>query len=123
MGCCGRNAPLDMVETFVNFRPKELWPKRVIRYPDAAKQTARVLATLEERGFVSISKTHDDRETLINDAAQKAIERFDDYRDVGGVRVAFHARVERDGLSIDRTVTNAQFNVPLAASLFVKKAA
>ena len=71
-------APLDMVETFVNFRPKELWPKRVIRYPDAAKQTARVLATLEERGFVSISKTHDDRETLINDAAQKAIERFDE---------------------------------------------
>ena len=26
-------APLDMVETFVNFRPKELWPKRVLRYP------------------------------------------------------------------------------------------
>ena len=23
-------APLDMVETFVNFRPKELWPKRVL---------------------------------------------------------------------------------------------
>ncbi len=29
-------APLDMVETFVNFRPKELWPKRVLRYNDAA---------------------------------------------------------------------------------------
>ena len=55
--------------------------------------------------------------------APQAIERFDDYRDVGGVRVAFHARVERDGVSIDRTVTNAQFNVPLAASLFVKKSA
>ena len=24
-------APLDMVETFVNFRPKELWPKRVLQ--------------------------------------------------------------------------------------------
>ena len=55
--------------------------------------------------------------------APQAIERFDDYRDVGGVRVAFHARVERDGVSIDRTVTNAQFNLPLAASLFVKKPA
>ncbi len=26
-------APLDMVETFVNFRPKELWPKRVLEIP------------------------------------------------------------------------------------------
>ncbi len=25
-------APLDMVETFVNFRPKELWPKRVLKF-------------------------------------------------------------------------------------------
>ena len=29
-------APLDMVETFVNFRPKELWPKRVLKFADAA---------------------------------------------------------------------------------------
>jgi outer membrane lipoprotein-sorting protein len=55
--------------------------------------------------------------------APQAIERFDDYRDVNGVRVAFHARVERDGVSIDRTVSSLQFNVPLAASLFVKKPA
>ncbi len=71
-------APLDMVETFVNFRPKELWPKRVIRYPDAAKQVGRVLTVLEERGFVGQSKSNDDRATLINDATQKAIERFDE---------------------------------------------
>ena len=44
-------APLDMVETFVNFRPRELWPKRVIRYADAAAQTRRVLAALEDRGI------------------------------------------------------------------------
>jgi outer membrane lipoprotein-sorting protein len=55
--------------------------------------------------------------------APQAVERFDDYRDVNGVRVAFHARVERDGVSIDRTVSSLQFNVPLAASLFVKKPA
>lgn len=71
-------APLDMVETFVNFRPKELWPKRVIRYPDAARQVERVLGVLEERGFVGKSKSPDDRGTLVNDAAQKAIERFDE---------------------------------------------
>ena len=55
--------------------------------------------------------------------APQAIERFDDYRDVGGVRVAYHARVDRDGVSIDRTVSSVQFNVPLAASLFIKKSA
>ena len=39
-------APLDMVETFVNFRPKELWPKRVLKFDDAARQTREVLAGL-----------------------------------------------------------------------------
>ena len=33
-----------MVETFVNYRPRELWPKRVLRYDDAAEQTGAVLA-------------------------------------------------------------------------------
>lgn len=52
--------------------------------------------------------------------APQAVERFDDYRDVSGVRVAYHARVERDGVSIDRVISNVRFNVPLPASLFVK---
>jgi zinc protease len=55
--------------------------------------------------------------------APQAVERFDDYRDVNGVRVAFHARVEREGVSIERTLSSVRFNVPLAASLFVKKPA
>ena len=71
-------APLDMVETFVNFRPKELWPKRVIRYPDAAEEVGLIVSVLEERGFVARAASEDDRSTQINDAAQKAIERFDE---------------------------------------------
>jgi Cu/Ag efflux pump CusA len=70
-------APLDMVETFVNFRPRELWPKRVIKYANAEKQTRRVLAALEERGFVG-PPAGDDRDSLVNDVAQKALERFDE---------------------------------------------
>ncbi|MDB5306815.1 MAG: cusA 1 [Gemmataceae bacterium] len=69
-------APLDMVETFINFRPRGLWPKRVLRYADAAWQTRRVLKGLERRGYVEASA--DDRDGLVNDAAQKAIERFDE---------------------------------------------
>ncbi len=45
-------APLDMVETFVNFRPKELWPKRVLRFADASRQVRATLRLLEERGHV-----------------------------------------------------------------------
>jgi Cu(I)/Ag(I) efflux system membrane protein CusA/SilA len=70
-------APLDMVETFVNFRPRELWPKRVIRYVDAAAHSRRVLAMLEDRGYVTPA-TGEDRDTIVNEAAQKAIERFDE---------------------------------------------
>src|SRR5262249_47328505 len=40
-------APLDMVETFVNFRPKELWPKRVLQFDDAVRQTREVLRAME----------------------------------------------------------------------------
>jgi Cu(I)/Ag(I) efflux system membrane protein CusA/SilA len=71
-------APLDMVETFVNFRPKELWPKRVLRYADASRQTRSVLRTLEEQGYVQLESSADERDSLIADATQKALERFDE---------------------------------------------
>ncbi len=80
-------APLDMVETFVNFRPKEQWPKRVLSFQDAARQTRDVLQTLEKHGFVLRSPYEDDREALINDATQKSLERFDEtLRDLALVR-------------------------------------
>ncbi len=71
-------APLDMVETFVNFRPKELWPKRVLRYDDAAEQTALLLKRLEEEEFVQVAPVEEDRNSLMVDASQKALERFDE---------------------------------------------
>jgi Cu/Ag efflux pump CusA len=70
-------APLEMFETFINFRPREVWPKRVLRYPDAAAQTRRVLAALEGQGFLAVGKA-EDRDGIVNDAAQKALERFDE---------------------------------------------
>jgi Cu(I)/Ag(I) efflux system membrane protein CusA/SilA len=71
-------AGLDMVETLVNFRPRELWPKRVLKFQDAEWQTRATLRLLEERGFVRPAGTADDRDRLVNDAAQKALERFDE---------------------------------------------
>src|SRR5205823_3531711 len=66
-------APLDMVETFVNFRPRDLWPRRVLRYSDAMVQTRRVLKALERRDYLSAA---DDRDSFVNDVTQKALERF-----------------------------------------------
>jgi Cu(I)/Ag(I) efflux system membrane protein CusA/SilA len=71
-------APLDMVETFVNFRPKELWPKRVLRYDDAVRQTRAVLRALEEHDFVVRAPHEDDRDDVVKAATQKALERFDE---------------------------------------------
>lgn len=71
-------APLDMVETFVNFRPREFWPKRVLRFADAERQTRDVLALLEARGYIVSAPHADDRDNLVNEASQKALERFDE---------------------------------------------
>jgi Cu(I)/Ag(I) efflux system membrane protein CusA/SilA len=70
-------AGLDMAETLVNFRPKELWPKRVLPFQDAEGQTRAVLRALEDGGFVRPAPA-DERDTLVNDATQKALERFDE---------------------------------------------
>jgi Cu(I)/Ag(I) efflux system membrane protein CusA/SilA len=71
-------AGLDMVETLVNFRPKDLWPKRVLKFKDAEWQARTALRALEEQGFIRSVANADDHDTLINDAAQKALERFDE---------------------------------------------
>ena len=71
-------APLDMVETFVNFRPREYWPKRVLRYNDAERQTRDAVTVLEKNGFIAVAGTPEDRQSLVNDAAQKALERCDE---------------------------------------------
>lgn len=70
-------APIDMVETFVNFRPREHWPKRALRFADAARQVRAILTLLEERGYVQPAAA-DERDALINDATMLALARFDD---------------------------------------------
>jgi Cu(I)/Ag(I) efflux system membrane protein CusA/SilA len=71
-------APLDMLETFINFRPRELWPKRVLSLDDALRQTADIWQVLESRGYVEPAPDAVERRNLLNTAAQKALERFDE---------------------------------------------
>lgn len=70
-------APLDMVETFVNYRPRELWPRRVLRYRDAERQTSAVLDRLLSRDYFQ-TPTAVDRPDLVRTATQRAIERLDE---------------------------------------------
>jgi Cu(I)/Ag(I) efflux system membrane protein CusA/SilA len=70
-------APLEMVETFVNFRPKELWPRRVLAFDDASRQTRQMLGVLEQRGYVQEAAA-DERDALVNDAAMGALTKFDE---------------------------------------------
>ena len=62
-------APLDMVETIINLRDRDLWPKRKLRFDDALTHVRATLDALEARGHVRRAGSLDDREALINDAA------------------------------------------------------
>jgi Cu(I)/Ag(I) efflux system membrane protein CusA/SilA len=70
-------APLEMSENFINFRPQELWPRRVMAYDDAARQTRLVLAALEQRGYVRTTSA-DDRDEVVKEAVMGALTLFDE---------------------------------------------
>jgi copper/silver efflux system protein len=46
-------APLDMIETMVNFRPRELWPQRKLRPKDAERSAREVLDALERSALIA----------------------------------------------------------------------
>jgi Cu(I)/Ag(I) efflux system membrane protein CusA/SilA len=70
-------APMDMIETMVNFRPREFWPKRKLRAADTERQAAEVLDALVARGIVARPSDAAARATLIEEAASAALPRFD----------------------------------------------
>jgi Cu/Ag efflux pump CusA len=70
-------APLEMVETFVNFRPQELWPRRALVFDDAERQTRVILTALEQHGYVEQGAA-EERDALVNDATMGAVTKFDE---------------------------------------------
>jgi Cu(I)/Ag(I) efflux system membrane protein CusA/SilA len=67
-------APLDMIESMVNFRPRELWPRRTLRPADAERQARDLLDALCDRGLIA---RPDDPAALVNEAVMAALPRFD----------------------------------------------
>lgn len=70
-------APLDMVETIINLRPRDYWPKRELRYEDALQQSQAVLSAMVERGWIQVSDDKGTRDKLLNDATMYAVADFD----------------------------------------------
>jgi Cu(I)/Ag(I) efflux system membrane protein CusA/SilA len=68
-------APPDMVETVVNLRPREHWPKRELRFDDARRQTEDIYKSLIARGWMTDAA--DKKSDLIGDATMFALEAFD----------------------------------------------
>ena len=68
-------APMkDMIETMVNFRPRELWPRRVMTERDATRQAGRVLEVLVREGLV---RPVADRAGAIAVSVAEILPRFD----------------------------------------------
>jgi Cu(I)/Ag(I) efflux system membrane protein CusA/SilA len=67
-------APLDMIETMVNFRPRARWPKRKLKTADAERHTAAVLDALLRRGLI---REPTDRAGVQHEITANALARFD----------------------------------------------
>jgi Cu(I)/Ag(I) efflux system membrane protein CusA/SilA len=67
-------APMDMIETMVNFRPRDLWPKRKLLPRDAGLQARAVLDALTRGGVI---RRPDDPSSQIAGTVEAALPLFD----------------------------------------------
>ena len=97
-------APMDMIETMVNFRPRELWPRRKLRQSDAESQARAVCDALITRGVIQAPEAATARETLVLQSAAAALPFFD----VASREYAYHRNQEflRDTGGISPTSMN-----------------
>ncbi|HZV03968.1 MAG TPA: efflux RND transporter permease subunit [Gemmataceae bacterium] len=70
-------APLDMIETMVNFRPQELWPRRKLHPTDAERQALSVLDALRTAHVIDNPGDEAARGGLINEAVMAVLPVFD----------------------------------------------
>src|SRR5262249_29678680 len=70
-------APMDMIETMVNFRPRELWPKRKLLKPDAERQTRLALDALIRHGLIQPPSNAKARAALVDATVAAALPSFD----------------------------------------------
>jgi Cu(I)/Ag(I) efflux system membrane protein CusA/SilA len=69
-------SPPDMIETVINLRPRELWPKRKLEFSDAFNQVQKALEKMVNAGWIK-PRAAADRSDLLNAAAMEVLARFD----------------------------------------------
>jgi Cu(I)/Ag(I) efflux system membrane protein CusA/SilA len=67
-------APMDMIETMVNFRPREFWPRRKMSRADAERQVRAVYQALKDRRLI---RPPDDPEATLAATVEDVLARFD----------------------------------------------
>jgi Cu(I)/Ag(I) efflux system membrane protein CusA/SilA len=70
-------APLDMIETMVNFRPPDLWPRRKLHPADAEQLARLVLEALSKAGLMADPDHENARATVVNEALMAVLPMFD----------------------------------------------
>ena len=72
-------APLDMIETMIEFRPRELWPRRVLRRADAHPQTLRVFDALKHAGLIRDDAPKDGLDEVTDTALARTVALLREY--------------------------------------------
>ena len=81
-------SPLDMVETVINLRDREVWPKRKLNFEDATAQTRVALGALTAVGLLRPAN-QDDLDGLAGEASMDVAARVDEtLRDLAAQRLA-----------------------------------
>jgi Cu(I)/Ag(I) efflux system membrane protein CusA/SilA len=81
-------SPLDMIETLINLRDREVWPKRKLKFEDAVAQTKVALDALVARGMLR-RPAPADLAAMTNEAAMSVASRLDEIlRDLAAHRLA-----------------------------------
>ncbi len=70
-------APLDMIETMINLRPRTHWLKRHLREEDAAAEAAQRLADLQAAGVAKPFESAANQEAFIRTVAEASRAKFD----------------------------------------------
>ena len=70
-------APMDMIETMVNFRPPELWPRRKLRIAEASVQGQAVHDALVTRDVIRPARSAAERDRLVEQSVSAALVLFD----------------------------------------------
>jgi Cu(I)/Ag(I) efflux system membrane protein CusA/SilA len=82
-------SPLDMIETVINLRDHEVWPKRKLRFEDAVAQTHVALNAMVAKGLLRPPDSPDDRQGLVNEVAMTVASTVDEMlRDLAVRRLA-----------------------------------